>query len=269
MIFQQYYTRYNRGVFTKLSGFSTVAVSEGLEKNFIKKVEKYCFYESSAEDKDQGYDPIFINVPIEDKLVCLRSVYLEYDNLKVKNNFFTHAYIIQGEDLESALKDIVSVAYTGRFRDRYDEKEGNRLPLREALAIDNEMYTEATLDDILKECKVPKDSFISIINSVYDSVVNRKRTYISLDVPRNKINYYAKALMKYIYLYIPLEARRKLGYISYLKSFKSIHGINVYFIDRDILLGQKLLRCHYYDFCNNSFSRETGVEGCKEKGTLK
>lgn len=68
MITQQMYTRERRGVYRSTEGFDTVAKSESLDNNFVKKIlHPFCLYDAPAEltargEKDEELYPAALHL---------------------------------------------------------------------------------------------------------------------------------------------------------------------------------------------------------------
>ncbi|WP_456320018.1 GAP1-N2 domain-containing protein, partial [Paenibacillus zanthoxyli] len=96
------YTRERRGVYRSTEGFDTVAKSESLDNNFVKKIlHPFCLYDAPAElaargEKDESqYPPALHLFHLESgETVLGQSVFQAADFTGLRSAFFTHNYVL-------------------------------------------------------------------------------------------------------------------------------------------------------------------------------
>ncbi|WP_341280631.1 glycosyltransferase [Paenibacillus sp. FSL H8-0537] len=282
MIGQQLYTRERRGIFRSTEGYDTVAKSEGLDQQFVKKqLHPLCVYDAPAElaasgEKDgAAYPETAYVLRLEGgEAVVGRSVYQAVDFTGLRSAFFTHNYVIP-----AAIADADPESYKAflgaAFVDSYDIEEGMELPdlaalpqaaggawtAREAGAASS-AAGGAGLAGLgggqraaLAALNISEQRFKQLLLAVMASVGGRKKVYVALDVPIGRLPEQAKALLAVLYASLPYAFRKQLGFMTFAKEPQSRKGIHLTFVEKGSLrAGDRNVDKDYtFDFVNDRF----------------
>src|SRR3954453_13087301 len=99
---QQLYTRERGGVFSSTDGFDTIAVSEGIDKAFVKKyLHPFCLYYApkaltTSGQKEASLYPEAVTLfqPETGDMVIGQAVYVPADFTGQRSAYFMHNYVI-------------------------------------------------------------------------------------------------------------------------------------------------------------------------------
>lgn len=247
LIQQQLYTRERSGIFRGTEGFDTVAASDGLDSVFIKKqLHPFCGYDAPAEltsrgEKEAGSYPPAIHIFHTDSgdTVLGRSIYQPVDFTGLRSAFLTHNYVISSARQDEIVANYYSYLEAD-FADRYYPEIGRQLPELEQLPqlpqhLQNNL-SDLTTEKLLHELKLDEKGFKQLLFAVMTAVgEGRKKVYVALDVPAERISQYAVALLKMLYGCLPFELRRRFGFLTYAKEPQSRKFIHLQFVERGSL----------------------------------
>ncbi|SFE76427.1 hypothetical protein SAMN04487969_106160 [Paenibacillus algorifonticola] len=278
---QQMYTRERRGIFRSTEGYDTVAKSEGLDQQFVKKqLHPLCVYDAPAElaasgEKDgAAYPETAYVLRLEGgEAVVGRSVYQAVDFTGLRSAFFTHNYVIP-----SAIADADPESYKAylgaAFVDSYDIEQGMELP--DLAALPQAAGGAWTARDAgaagsaaggagqagsggqraaLAALNMSEQRFKQLLFAVMASVGGRKKVYVALDVPARQLPEQAKALLALLYASLPYAFRKQLGFMTFAKEPQSRKGIHLTFVEKGSLrAGDRNADKDYtFDFVNDRF----------------
>ncbi|WP_194233487.1 hypothetical protein [Paenibacillus donghaensis] len=238
---QQMYTRERRGIFRTTEGFDTIARSQGLDLNFIKKVlHPFCQYDAPAEltartDKEgQEYPDALHVVHLETgETIVGRSIYQPADFTGLRSAFFTHNYVIPAEFKDAPESDY-RTWLNASFAETYDIEQGMDLPELPSIPT-MEQGGHLSRDQafgLLQELKIDEQVFKQLLFAAMASVSGKKKVYIVLDVEIEQLSKKAKQLLELLFASLPYGIRRQLGFLTYAKETQSKKGIQIMFVEK-------------------------------------
>jgi hypothetical protein len=262
-ISQQYYTRERKGLFRSAEGYDSIAKSNNLDDNFIKKyLHPFCFYDPPRllDDKDHRdsskYPESYMLFHLETgDMVVGRSVYVDADFTGLRSTFFTHNYVIPKERCEYYTKNIEKAIFSGGYVSSYNIENGTSIPEIEELPYDPSEDFNGDGVEFLKQIGIDEDIYKRLVYAVFTSLSDKRKVYIALDVNIGDMHKYAKILLKYLFKSLPYEVRRNCGYITYSKEAESKRYINIVFVESDSLrVGNHRTDMEYvFDFVKGRF----------------
>jgi hypothetical protein len=219
---QQVYTRERGGIFHATDGYDTIAISEGLDKAFVKKyLHPFCMYhgpktltERGEKDASRYPEAVTIFQPETGELVIGQSVFVPADFTGQRSTFFMHNYIIPESMKDDWIKQPSMLFQLNDFKTSYDIGLGKVLAERETVGHVGKdiLSVKNTLLDVLGITEV---NFKQLLFAVMSSIAGKKKVFISLGVPVEEYSKYALQLLELLYLYLPYAHRRKLGALTF------------------------------------------------------
>ncbi|MFL0252495.1 hypothetical protein ACJDT4_18955 [Clostridium neuense] len=267
MIKQHYYTREKHGLYSDNPGYDTVAKSKGLSDAFVKDVlHKYCFYEIPAELLNENdYDKYpqaltAFNIPSGD-MVIGRTSFVPKDFEGKRSTFFTHNYVISKEEKEDFIKKPNKIICADGFKSSFNNMNNSVLEELSNIEMENKNVDFLYFKELLKKLKINENTFKEIVMACFLSVLENRKIYIILDVDIAMLSFYAKELLKFIYEVLPYAVRRKLGFITYTKDYKSKDFIHIQFVSKSGIktINTEINAGYLFDFVGNRFLKE-GLE---------
>lgn len=204
MFSQHIYARSEKGLFTNLQGFDTVAKSKNLEEEFIKKyIHRYCIYDNPKNNQDIYF---FNNFICDNKKYYIygKSSYM-YDK---RDAYFTKSLISDNFNF-----DMLDFEFDNKIIYKGD------LPI-----IDTIKTTDIFLyhNQILKDLDFKLDDLIIVLNKITDCVLNNKQTFIKLSLD----------LLKLLRYYLPTFILEKISFITYMSDASRHNNFyNIIFLD--------------------------------------
>ncbi|MGN7763113.1 GAP1-N2 domain-containing protein [Paenibacillus sp. 22594] len=241
MITQQMYTRERRGVYRATEGFDTVAKSESLDNNFVKKIlHPFCLYDAPAEltargEKNEELYPAALHLfhTETNDTVIGQSRYLAADFTGQRSAFFAHNFVvppIRSEEILEGYRDFLHADFAGS----YAGELGGTLPELPAVpALEQERNTNPLT--ILSALGITEELFKSLLQAVMVSVAGKKKIYVALDVPIVELSRRAVELTEVLFASLPYDFRRRLGVITYASEPKSRKYIHLTFVEKSSL----------------------------------
>ncbi|WP_379154305.1 hypothetical protein [Paenibacillus sp. sgz5001063] len=241
MITQQMYTRERRGVYRTTEGFDTVAKSESLDNNFIKKIlHPFCLYDAPAEltargEKDETQYPAALHLfhTETNDTVIGQSRYLVADFTGQRSAFFAHNFVVPPIRSEEILEGYGQWLNAG-FARSYEGEPGGILPELEAIPVEGRVHAADPLT-VLGSLGFTEELFKALLQAVMLSVAGKKKIYVALDVPISELSQRAVELTEVIYASLPYDFRRRLGVITYAKEPQSRKYIHLTFVEKGSL----------------------------------
>ena len=241
MITQQMYTRERRGVYRTAEGFDTVAKSEGLDNNFVKKIlHPFCLYDAPAElaargEKEEELYPAALHLfhTESNETVIGQSRYLAADFTGQRSAFFAHNFVVPGirsEEIVEGYGDWLHAA----FARSYDGEPGGTLPELESVPAGPSEQRRDPLT-VLGSLGFTGELFKALLQAVMLSIAGKKKIYVALDVPVSELSQRAVELTEVIYASLPYDFRRRLGVITYAKEPQSRKYIHLTFVEKGSL----------------------------------
>lgn len=240
-ITQQMYTRERRGVYRMAEGFDTVAKSESLDNNFVKKVlHPFCLYDAPAElatrgERDEAVYPAALHLFHADNgdTVIGQSRYQAADFTGQRSAFFAHNFIIpsaRAEEIVQSYGDFLHADFAGN----YEGELGGTLPELSSIPV---MRKDRRPDPIagLRLLGIDEGLFKALLQAVMLSVAGKKKIYIALNVPITELSARAVELTEILYSALPYEFRRRLGVITYANEPQSRKYIHLTFVEKGSL----------------------------------
>lgn len=264
MIKQQYYTRGKYGIYSDNPGYDTVAKSMGLSDDFIKEVlHKYCFYEIPTELlNESNYDKFpkaftVFNIP-SGEMIIGRTSFVPRDFEGKRSTFFTHNYVVSKEGKEEFIKNPNKIIYADGFKSSYDDFASSVLDDIKSIEMESDEMGFSSFRDLLLKLKIKESTFKEMVMACFISVLENRKIYIILDVDVAMLSFYAKELLKFIYKALPYSVRRKLGFITYTKDYKSKDFIHIEFVSRSGIksVNTEINAGFLFDFAQNRFLKE-------------
>jgi hypothetical protein len=235
---QQIYTRERVGIFTTTDGFDTIAISEGLDKFFVKKyLHPFCLYYAPKSltmsgQKNAALYPEAVTIfqPETGDMVIGQAVFVPTDFTGQRSAYFMHNYVIPAGIKEEWIKNPAKVFQITDFTTSYDIEMGKVLPEKNGI----EHSGQDVLADksvLLEKLGVTESHFKQLLFAVMTSIAGKKKVFISLNVPLQDYTKYAMQLLELLYLYLPYAHRRKLGAMTFSSAPESKNYIHVLFFE--------------------------------------
>lgn len=266
LIAQHMYTRERGGIFHGTDGYDTIAISENLDKAFVKKyLHPFCMYHtpkalSERGEKDPSLYPEAVTLfqPETGDLVIGQAVFIPADFTGSRSTYFMHNYIIPAGLKDEWIKQPERLFQWNEFQTSYDVESGMVLPEVEAVEY-NVTNILAIKDELLVRLAISEDQFKQLLFAVMTSIAGKKKVFISLDVPLEDYTNYALLLLELITVYLPYAHRRKLGAITFTSSPESKNYLHVTFFEPGTLntADRSIEKQFIFDF---SAERISGVD---------
>ncbi|MFC6653218.1 hypothetical protein [Paenibacillus rhizoplanae] len=243
MITQQMYTRERRGVYRSTEGFDTVAKSESLDNNFVKKIlHPFCLYDAPAEltargEKDEELYPAALHLfhTESNETVIGESRYLAADFTGQRSAFFAHNFVVPPIRSEEIVEGYGSWLHAGVARS-YEGEPGGTLPELESIPVATRSLDEPSDPrTVLSGLGFTEVLFKALLQAVMLSVAGKKKIYVALDVPISELSQHAVRLTEVIFAALPYDFRRRLGVITYAKEPQSRKYIHLTFVEKGSL----------------------------------
>ena len=237
-ITQQMYTRERRGIYRSAEGFDTVAKSERLDNNFVKKVlHPFCVYDAPLEltsrgEKDESQFPPALHLfhTENGETVIGRNRYLSTDFTGQRSAFFAHNYVVPAVRSEEILQHY-SDWLNADFAAELGGDPGTDLPELNAIPVRNAERRRKPLE-ILQSLGIGETLFKGMLQALMTSVAGKKKVFIALDVPIEELSARAVELTEILFHALPYEFRRRLGVITYANEPKSRKYIDLTFVEK-------------------------------------
>lgn len=240
-IAQQMYTRERRGLFRSTEGFDTVAKSDSLDNNFIKKIlHPFCLYDAPAElaargEKDESLYPSSLHLFHAENgdTVIGMSSYQATDFTGQRSAFFAHNFVVPASRSEEIIQSYGDYLHAD-FAKSYEGELGGTLPELSAIPF---IRTDRRPDPIagLRLLGINEGIFKALLQAVMLSVAGKKKIYIALNVPITELSARAVELTEILYSVLPYEFRRRLGVITYANEPQSRKYIHLSFVEKGSL----------------------------------
>ncbi|MHA6532906.1 GAP1-N2 domain-containing protein [Paenibacillus sp. BAC0078] len=237
-ITQQMYTRERRGVYRGTEGFDTVAKSESLDNNFVKKIlHPFCLYDAPAEltargEKNEELYPAALHLfhTESGETVLGQSRYLAADFTGQRSAFFAHNFVVPPIRSEEILESYRAYLHAD-FAENYAGELGGTLPeLADIPTV--EQGQNADPQRTLRTLGFTEDLFKALLQAAMSSVAGKKKIYVSLDVPVTELSRSAVELTEVLFAALPYDFRRRLGVITYANEPKSRKYIHLTFVEK-------------------------------------
>ena len=268
---QQYYTRSKRGIYLNGEGYDTIALSKNLTQSFVKEyIHPICFYEIpnelelKKEDEKDNFPKILtcINIP-SGEMIIGQSIYPTSQLKSDRNAFFSHNFVLPENIKEKFIKNIDNILFLDCFKESYDISKGQELPELDDLKVKPVNDILSNFNSILTELDIERKVFKDILLSIFVSIFNKKKVFISLDKKIEKQTEYPKMLLRCIFYCLPYAYRRYIGFRTFLKEIMSKQFIHINFIDKDSVkyYKQELKGNVFFDFLSgNLFSPNEEID---------
>lgn len=241
MITQQMYTRARRGVYRATEGFDTVAKSESLDNNFVKKIlHPFCLYDAPAElaargEKEEALYPAALHLfhTESNETVIGQSRYVAADFTGQRSAFFAHNFVVPPIRSEEIVEKYGDWLHAG-FAHQYEGEPGGTLPELESIPAEAREASAEPMT-VLRRLGFTEELFKALVQAVMLSVAGKKKLYVALDVPVSELSQRAVELTEVIYASLPYDFRRRLGVITYAKEPQSRKYIHLTFVEKGSL----------------------------------
>jgi len=239
---QQMYTRERRGIFRSNEGYDTVARSNGLDSNFIKKVlHPACFYDAPTElsvrgEKDVSAYPKAMHLYRTEsgQIVLGTGVYMPADFTGMRSAFFMHNYVIPAERAAEVVYDYPAWL-NASFATDYDIEQGQDLPELNELPLDTATTASLPYRTQLAHMNIDEHVFKQLLFAVMASIQGKKKVYVALDVPIEDLSDHAVKLIEILYASMPYAYRKHFGFVTYAKEPVSKKGIHLTLMEKGSL----------------------------------
>lgn len=240
-ITQQMYTRERRGIYRSTEGFDTVAKSERLDNNFVKKIlHPFCVYDAPAElaargEKDEARYPAALHLfhPESGETVVGRSSYQAADFTGQRSAFFAHNFVVPAARGEEILRQYGDWLHAD-FAAELTGEPGTALPELASIPV-GRRGTRREAAAVLQSLGIGENMFKNLLQAVMTAVAGKKKIYVALDVPIAELTGHAVELTEILYSALPYEFRRRLGVITYANEPKSRKYIHLTFVEKGAL----------------------------------
>ncbi|WP_314589361.1 glycosyltransferase [Paenibacillus terrigena] len=239
---QQMYTRERRGIFRSNEGYDTVARSNGLDSNFIKKVlHPACFYDAPTEltvrgEKDINSYPKAMHLYRTEsgQIVLGTGVYQPADFTGMRSAFFMHNYVIPAESAAEVVYDYPAWL-NASFATTYDIEQGQDLPVLNELPLNSVTIPSIPYRMQLAHMNIDELVFKQLLFAVIASIQGKKKVYVALDVPIEDLSLHAVKLIEILYASMPYAYRKQFGFVTYAKEPVSKKGIHLTLMEKGSL----------------------------------
>jgi hypothetical protein len=237
-ITQQMYTRERRGIYRSTEGFDTVAKSESLDNNFVKKIlHPFCLYDAPSElaargEKDESqYPPALHLFHTENgETVIGQSRYLAADFTGQRSAFFAHNFVVPAVRSDEILRRYEDWLHAD-FADELGGEPGVYLPELSEIPVRRRGPRRDPIT-VLQSLGIGEVMFKSLLQATIASIAGKKKIYISLDVPTSELSARAVELTEIMYSVLPYEFRRRLGVVTYANEPKNRKYIHLTFVEK-------------------------------------
>lgn len=272
MIQQHYYTRDKNGIFSKTPGYDTVAKSINLEDEFIiNTLQELCFYEAPAdlvgEEQISKYPKALFCVNTEHNVMVIgESAFAGKDYTGGRNRYFTHNYIISEEEKHTYVTNPERIIYSEGFLHNYDINKGYIIPEIQEIRENKKLSSTSSIEEMFNKASINEEIFIKLIKASFHAAKYGKKIYVVLNCDSGTVTNVAKEVLKYLYRVIPFAVRRKIGFITYMKSPKNKNLINIIFLCKGSIkrINTELKAGYVFDIPGNEFY----IEGIDNKKNL-
>ncbi len=272
MIEQHYYTRDKSGIFSKTPGYDTVAKSINLEDEFIiNTLQDLCFYEAPAdlagEEQTFKYPKALFCVNTEqNKMIIGESAFAGKDYTGGRNRYFTHNYIISKEEKHVYIENPERIIYSEGFLHNYDINEGHIIPEIQEIKENKNLSSTSSMKEMFNKASINEEIFVNLIKASFHAAEYGKKIYVVLNCDSSNITDVSKEILKYLYRVIPFAVRRKIGFITYMKSPKNKNLINIIFLCKGSIkrINTEIKAGYVFDIPSNEFY----IDGIDNKKSL-
>lgn len=239
---QQLYTRERRGIFRSTEGYDTVARSQGLDHNFIKKVlHPACYYDAPTELSVRGEKNIeaypkamHLFRTESGQIVLGTGVYMPADFTGMRSAFFMHNYVIPADRANDVVHDYTAWL-NADFATSYDIEQGMDLPELNQLPQAAAAVSSIPYRTQLANMNIDEHVFKQLLFAVMSSIQGKKKVYLTLDVPIEDLSFHAVKLVEILYASMPYAFRKQFGFVTYAKEPVSKKGIHLTFVEKGSL----------------------------------
>ncbi|MCM3763536.1 hypothetical protein [Neobacillus niacini] len=263
---QQLYTRERGGIFSTSDGYDTIAISDGLDKSFVKKyLHPFCLYSApkslmASKQKDASLYPEAVTLfqPETGDLVIGQAVYVPADFTGERSTYFMHNYVIPASMKEEWLKNSTNLFQITEFATSYDVELGKVIPEKDAIG-HGQRDILALKDVLLGRSGISEAQFKQLLFAVLTSIAGKKKVFISLPTPLEDYSKDALQLLELIYVYLPYAHRRRLGAMTFTSEPETKNYIHVMFFEPGTLnyADRSIEKQFIFDF---AAGRISGVE---------
>ncbi|MDF9842462.1 MULTISPECIES: hypothetical protein [unclassified Paenibacillus] len=240
-ITQQMYTRERRGVYRATEGFDTVAKSDSLDHNFVKKIlHPFCVYDAPAElsargEKNEEIYPAALHLfhTETNDTVIGQSRYLAADFTGQRSAFFAHNFIVPPIRSEEIVEHYGDWLHAD-FAVSHEGEPGGTLPELDQIPVRQRESRPDPLT-VLRTLGFTEETFKALLQAVMLSVAGKKKIYIALDVPISEVSRRAAELTEVLFSVLPYDFRRRLGVITYANEPQSRKYIHLTFVEKGSL----------------------------------
>jgi hypothetical protein len=267
---QQIYTRERGGIFHPTAGYDTIAISEDLDKAFVKKyLHPICIYTppkalSSCGEKDGSLYPEALTIiqPETGDLIIGQAVHIPRDFTGQRSTYFMHNYIIPQECKQEWLKNPARLFQLNDFITSYDRDMGHVLPESD-ISVGEEKELLANNNELLLELGISEQIFKQLLFAVMSSVSGKKMVYIALNAELQDYSKVARKLLELLFHYLPYSYRGKLGALTFSSEPEGKKGINITFFEPGTLnIRNRLMEKQFiFDLSTGRISGVAPLEG--------
>lgn len=267
MIEQQYYTRERGGLFTQTDGYDTVAKTQRLKLDFIKKnLHPLCSYDipselqKSGETDESKYPPNFVIFPTATgEMIVGQAIYKSKDFTGLRSTFFMHNFVLSEKEKRRYVKDPEKLFGITGFATGYSEADGRELPTLAGIPYECENPYFKDREKLFVKLGMDENLFHKLIFATFIAVTSKKKIFIVLNVPIEELDGMAKALLYHLYQEMPWSITEMLGVCTYSGKLEAKKSIQITFLDQNTLrYDAKLGKEFIFDFVNKKF---LNVEG--------
>lgn len=238
------YTRARSGIFRDTEGYDTISRSQGLDDSFVKKtLHPLCTYDAPAEltasgvKEESAYPDAVHLVQLENGDVVLgRSLYKSVDFAGLRSTFFTHNYVIPAEKADALTSEYMNFLYADYVSEEAEPVEElprhTVLPELDELPMRSDLPQPKTGPDKLEELGLDGASFKRLLLALMESVNGRRKVYVTLDTPVAEMTSRALRLLEVLYMALPPQFRRRLGFVTYSREPQSRKGVHLTFVEQ-------------------------------------
>ncbi len=231
---QHYYTRSDKGLYSKLAGYDTIEATKDLTESYVKNnVHRFCFYEmhNFYDDEKDAMPNIYFCSKVasfksksknEYNIIFGKNAYVK----DVRGCFYSHSIIISStEEIKYALENYELILNYNDFEFKPPLNEINFLSLeKENIFISRKL--------VFSYLGINEAAFSKLLYCCVMSFASKKIVYVKLNCKRNNCSEMARRILTYIFKALPPSIRKSLSFITYTPILKLPNYFNIVFVDK-------------------------------------
>ena len=262
LIKQHYYTWTGHGLFRQDAGLDTVAISKGLQKEFVASVlHEHCFYdppyklnEYVTENKDQ-YPESQIYFRCESgEIVLGRTVFCPKSE-QGEDTFFAHNFVFHSTKIKELFKHFKDSLYIDDFTEKHNGVLDLNLPELTRFRFESTSPASEKPESVLLKFGINERVFKLMLLTLMECIEKNRKMYVVLNVKTGKLFEAAREVLGYVLASLPYSFRKRIGYLTYAGKHTDVNNIHLYFLEKDYAgnVATSALNGYLFEFVSNEF----------------